>query len=49
MDDEIEGKKPVLPNSVAISETGDFYWTDSSTDFTLEDGVYSLLADGSGR
>lgn len=49
LDKEIEGKKPMLPNSVAISKNGDIYWTDSTADFTLEDGVYTLLADASGR
>lgn len=49
MDGEIEDKKPKLPNSLAISKNGDIYWTDSSSDFKLEDGVYSLLADGTGR
>lgn len=49
MDQEINGKKPKLPNSVAIASNGDIYWTDSSTEFFLYDGVYDMLADGSGR
>lgn len=49
IDTEIEGKKPRLPNSIAISKNGDIYWTDSSSEFTLEDGVFVLLADGTGR
>lgn len=36
-------------NSVAVSKSGDIFWTDSSSDFTLEDGVYTLLANPSGR
>lgn len=49
VDQEIGGKLPKLPNSVALSSNGDIYWTDSTTEFTLQDGVYDLLADGSGR
>lgn len=49
MDKEIDGKKPGIPNSVAVSKNGDIYWTDSSTEFKLEDGVYTMLGDGSGR
>ncbi|KAK5648525.1 hypothetical protein RI129_003417 [Pyrocoelia pectoralis] len=49
MDQEINGKKPKLPNSVAIASNGDIYWTDSSTEFFLYDGVFDMLADGSGR
>uniref|UniRef100_A0A1Y1MAF0 Strictosidine synthase conserved region domain-containing protein n=1 Tax=Photinus pyralis TaxID=7054 RepID=A0A1Y1MAF0_PHOPY len=49
MDQEINGKKPKMPNSVAIASNGDIYWTDSSTEFFLYDGVYDMLADGSGR
>lgn len=36
-------------NSVAVSKSGDIYWTDSSSDFKLEDGIYTLLANPSGR
>lgn len=49
IDTEIEQKKPKLPNSVAISKFGDIYWTDSSHEFELHDGVFALLADGTGR
>lgn len=38
-----------LFNSVAVSKSGDIYWTDSSSDFKLEDGVYTLFANPSGR
>lgn len=34
---------------MAVSKSGDIYWTDSSSDFKLEDGVYTLLANPSGR
>lgn len=49
VDIEIEGKKPMIPNSLVISKSGDIYWTDSSSDFKLEDGIYTMLGDGTGR
>ncbi|XP_066599172.1 adipocyte plasma membrane-associated protein Hemomucin-like [Prorops nasuta] len=45
----IEGKVPKTPNSLDIANNGDIYWTDSSSDFKLYDGVYTSLADPSGR
>lgn len=36
-------------NSVAVDKKGDIYWTDSSSDFTIEDGFYSVLSNPSGR
>ncbi|XP_011306683.1 adipocyte plasma membrane-associated protein [Fopius arisanus] len=45
----ISGKRPMIPNSVDVASNGDLYWTDSSTDFKLYDGVYTMLADPSGR
>lgn len=32
-----------------MSKSGDIFWTDSSSDFKLEDGVFTLLANPSGR
>ncbi|CAH0550988.1 unnamed protein product [Brassicogethes aeneus] len=49
MDAEINGKKPKLPNSLVVAQNGDLYWTDSSTEFILQDGIIDMLADGSGR
>lgn len=49
MDEKIEGKRAKVPNSIAVASNGDIYWTDSSTEFSLEDGVFDMLADGSGR
>ncbi|GJQ80827.1 Hmu [Trypoxylus dichotomus] len=49
LDTEINGKKPKLPNAVVIASNGDLYWTDSSTDFNLENGLFDLFADGTGR
>lgn len=46
---EIEGRQVKVPNSVAIANNGDIFWSDSSTEFELLDGVYDILADGSGR
>lgn len=47
--DEIEGRKPKIFNSLAIASNGDFYWTDSSSDVQICDGAISMLLDGSGR
>lgn len=46
---EIDGKKPKVPNSIALASNGDIYWSDSSTQFSLEDGMFEVLADPSGR
>lgn len=45
----IANKIPKIPNSLDVAENGDIFWTDSSTDFSLYDGVYTMLADPSGR
>lgn len=45
----IDGKVPKIVNSLDIAKNGDIYWTDSSTEFPLYDGVYTLLANPSGR
>ncbi|XP_053613332.1 adipocyte plasma membrane-associated protein Hemomucin-like [Plodia interpunctella] len=45
----VGGKRPMLINSIALAENGDFYWTDSTSDFHLKDGAYALLTDPSGR
>ncbi|XP_015518729.2 adipocyte plasma membrane-associated protein [Neodiprion lecontei] len=45
----IEGKLPLLANSLDIAANGDIYWTDSSQDFILQDGVYTCLANPAGR
>lgn len=49
MDMPIEGKVPRTPNSVTVASDGMVYWTDSTTADSLEDGLYSFLASGSGR
>lgn len=48
-DEEINGKKPKLFNSVAVASNGDVYWSDSSTEFELQDGLFDVFADGTGR
>ncbi|XP_076667123.1 adipocyte plasma membrane-associated protein Hemomucin isoform X2 [Andrena cerasifolii] len=45
----IEGKAPRLLNALDIAKNGDIYWVDSSADFSLQDGIYSCLANPSGR
>lgn len=49
MDEAIDGVRPKLPNSIVIASDGIMYWTDSSTNYKLHDGLYSLLVDGTGR
>lgn len=34
---------------MAVSKSGDIFWTDSTSDFQLVDGLYSLFANPSGR
>ncbi|XP_014471001.1 PREDICTED: adipocyte plasma membrane-associated protein-like [Dinoponera quadriceps] len=45
----IDGKRPTIPNSIDVAENGDLYWTDSSTDFLLHEGLHTFLANPSGR
>ncbi|KAI4477738.1 hypothetical protein M0804_012566 [Polistes exclamans] len=45
----INNKVPKLPNSLDIAENGDVFWTDSSTDFHLYDGLFSTFVNPSGR
>lgn len=50
---ELDGKEipreAKIFNSVAVDKRGDIYWTDSSSDFTLQDLVYTSFANPSGR
>lgn len=51
-DTEIQGENPrpaALFNSVALHSNGDIYFTDSSSEFPLEDGLYTVMANPSGR
>uniref|UniRef100_A0A182QU17 Strictosidine synthase conserved region domain-containing protein n=1 Tax=Anopheles farauti TaxID=69004 RepID=A0A182QU17_9DIPT len=49
----LEGKgvnrKAKLFNAVAVARNGDIFWTDSNSDFTLQDGVFAVFANPSGR
>nr|QKV49916.1 hemomucin [Locusta migratoria] len=45
----INGKKPLITNSIDVAHDGTMYWSHSSSDATLQDGVYTLFGDGSGR
>uniref|UniRef100_A0A7G3AXJ9 Putative secreted mucin n=1 Tax=Lutzomyia longipalpis TaxID=7200 RepID=A0A7G3AXJ9_LUTLO len=52
MNQEVQGKTPRRPkiaNSVAVHSSGDIYWTDSCSDFGLDDGMFTVLANPSGR
>lgn len=44
----INGKKLMLPNSVDVAENGDIYWTISSTEFPLYEGLHTALSNPSG-
>lgn len=47
--DGFKPRKGKMFNSVTVAKNGDLYWTDSSSDFTIENGVYITLANPSGR
>ncbi|XP_063706730.1 adipocyte plasma membrane-associated protein Hemomucin [Culicoides brevitarsis] len=52
VDAVLDGTKPrkgKMFNSVVVDKKGDLYWTDSSSDFTIENGVFITLANPSGR
>ncbi|XP_055587395.1 adipocyte plasma membrane-associated protein Hemomucin-like [Uranotaenia lowii] len=42
-------RKARLFNSVAVAKNGDIFWTESSSDFDLHDGVYTIFGNPSGR
>ncbi|XP_055617159.1 adipocyte plasma membrane-associated protein Hemomucin isoform X2 [Toxorhynchites rutilus septentrionalis] len=49
LDGDGVNRKPRLFNSVAVAKNGDIYWTESSSDFDLQDGIYTIFANPSGR
>ncbi|XP_059610945.1 adipocyte plasma membrane-associated protein Hemomucin [Phlebotomus argentipes] len=52
MNQEVKGatpRRPKIANSVAVHSSGDIYWTDSSSDFGIDDGMFTMLANPSGR
>uniref|UniRef100_A0A336MUZ4 CSON007419 protein n=1 Tax=Culicoides sonorensis TaxID=179676 RepID=A0A336MUZ4_CULSO len=42
-------RKGKMFNSVAVAKNGDLYWTDSSSDFSIENGVYITMTNPAGR
>ncbi|CAO1340598.1 unnamed protein product [Diamesa serratosioi] len=51
-DEELDGIVPraaKLFNSVAVAKNGDIYWSDSTSDFTIQDGMLSFFTNPSGR
>ncbi|CAO1334200.1 unnamed protein product [Diamesa tonsa] len=51
-EEELEGIVPRAAkffNSVAVAKNGDIYWTDSTSDFAMQDGMLSFFSNPSGR
>lgn len=48
-DQLIGGRKPKVFNSLSLAKNGDIYWSDSSSNFHIDDILYDMLADPSGR
>lgn len=48
-EDEIQGKKPRLFNFLDIASNGDIYWTDSSSEVSIDDLITATMANPSGR
>lgn len=46
---EKNARKIKLFNSVAVHSSGDLYFTESSSDFGIHEGFYSMLTNPSGR
>lgn len=42
-------RKAAIFNSVALHSSGDIFFTDASSDFQLEDGLFTMMANPSGR
>jgi hypothetical protein len=45
----VEGLNLVLINDLDIADNGDIYFSQSSTDVSLNFGMFIMLASGSGR
>lgn len=45
----INGKVPMTFNSVALAQNGDIYWTDSTSEYHLKDGITGIMCDPTGR
>ncbi|XP_049533587.1 adipocyte plasma membrane-associated protein Hemomucin-like [Anopheles darlingi] len=46
---QITTRQPTIPNGVAVAKNGDFYWSDTASDFIFEDAIQALLCNPSGR
>lgn len=49
VNEEIEGRKSMFINDVAVAKDGAVYFTVTSTTFSLYEGVHAMLAPGDGR
>ncbi|XP_071453915.1 adipocyte plasma membrane-associated protein Hemomucin-like [Hetaerina americana] len=49
MDEPIDGKNPNFPNGIDVASDGTVYWSDSSSVVDLQNGVFSMFGDHSGR
>lgn len=45
----INGKQCKLFNAIDVANNGDVYWSCSSLEFDLQNGLYDIFADGTGR
>ncbi|XP_035896248.1 adipocyte plasma membrane-associated protein-like [Anopheles stephensi] len=45
----ITARQPNIPNAVAVARNGDFYWSDTASDFLFEDAIQAVLCNPSGR
>uniref|UniRef100_A0A182WSU8 Str_synth domain-containing protein n=1 Tax=Anopheles quadriannulatus TaxID=34691 RepID=A0A182WSU8_ANOQN len=46
---KLRTRQPNIPNGVAVARNGDFYWSDTASDFLFEDAIQALLCNPSGR
>uniref|UniRef100_A0A182JW91 Strictosidine synthase conserved region domain-containing protein n=1 Tax=Anopheles christyi TaxID=43041 RepID=A0A182JW91_9DIPT len=46
---KIRSRQPNIPNGVAVARNGDFFWSDTASDFIFEDAIQALLCNPSGR
>uniref|UniRef100_A0AAG5CWI8 Strictosidine synthase conserved region domain-containing protein n=1 Tax=Anopheles atroparvus TaxID=41427 RepID=A0AAG5CWI8_ANOAO len=42
-------RQPNIPNGVSVAKNGDFYWSDTASDFIFEDAIQAVLCNPSGR
>uniref|UniRef100_A0A182PSH3 Strictosidine synthase conserved region domain-containing protein n=1 Tax=Anopheles epiroticus TaxID=199890 RepID=A0A182PSH3_9DIPT len=46
---KVRTRQPNIPNGVAVARNGDFYWSDTASDFIFEDAIQAVLCNPSGR